>query len=81
MDVQALVGIDFGKWVAKIDTELVLFRHLGDYSVVDDSSTGNRVLGIKYGNCKQKMQCVWRVFGDCNGKIKVLWLYLCRSWE
>jgi hypothetical protein len=50
MDVQALVGIDIGNWAAKIDGELVLFRHLGDYSVVDDSSTGNRVLGIKYGN-------------------------------
>jgi hypothetical protein len=31
MDVQALVGIEIGKWVAKIDAELVLFRHLEDY--------------------------------------------------
>lgn len=31
MDVQALVGIEIGKRVAKVDAELVLFRHLEDY--------------------------------------------------
>lgn len=31
MDVQALVGIEIGKSVTKIDAELVLFRHLEDY--------------------------------------------------